>query len=223
MARTQDLAALLKKLQGEYLSDLSIRDQQALKTYTSGGGGLNLHLRGLGIPEDAGTELQDSLQRMAITPGGEPFSSMESLAERLEKILKEAPTHDEPIEVFRQVEDFYTPEGDLDPAFLSTSTTADAAMDAGDADSATIRQMLKILIEPEDPYLFVPEDFTNWPDELELIGMRNRRLLPEGGEEQAIGSVFNDSISVTKWKDLIKNYRLSKKTGGRINLGAEYA
>jgi len=209
------LARILKKLQGEYLGDLSRRDKEALRVYSRQGADLNRDLRGTGIPHDE-PDYENWLDTLIASPSARAFNSTEELAARLDAIIERAPRLDEPIDVYRQVEDFYTPEGDLDPAFLSTRATVKAASDSGDADSAELRRLLEISIEPDDSYLFLPAGITNHPYELEVLAPRNRRL-------KSLGSSDQKSEGQGSLQEFIKRYRLTRQQGGHVTKDENYA
>lgn len=211
MSRPGQLANLLRQLHTEYVEGLSSAQQDALRIYGHEGSGLNTQLRGFGIPADEEEEILRYLEEIAETAGTRRFGSEEEIASLLDQVILGAPRLDEPLSVFRRVVEDYPSTGD--EAFLSTSLTPDAVREAGDVDTAELMKMLDIELEPDTPFLFIPEKYTSHPQELEVLLPRGQRLVPRSGHKKAIYEMFSDMLTdeeYDRWEEIVENFRLEK-------------
>jgi len=218
MPRATDLAELLTRLQREYWEGLTPRQNDALEVYTRDGSGFNLDLRGSGIPREE-LEFDTWFQHVKENLDAEEFVTVEDLYDELDVIIEEAPRLDEPFSVYRRIEDLYSDTlGDVDPAYVSTSTTAQAAYGSGNADNAVLRRLLEIRVDPEESALYVPPHQSFYPKELEVLLPRNRRLAPTQVQPRKFEKVL-ERENPDKWDEVVRHYRLTKHQGGHVNLG----
>ena len=183
------------------------------------------------FPEMSVEEYIDQLKEDIVNTMGWNYKNefgpgiMHRATENLDSAIGNAPTYDQPLQLYRKLSGDYRQISGRNPAYLSSSTDPRAALDSGYTHEGEKIRLLDLTLPEDKPFLYLGDKFDrDYRSEMEVLLPRGKKLKPVGKSkmpedlvEHYKGQSIHDDDTTDDLVKLMQKYRiLDKKHGGLV-------